>query len=295
MRTHNLFTRVAAMVAIVSTGISISCQESEVASSEEAAYAVEESVTDVYFEDADDMANVAMSSKTETAGGRVSSVLADDRLCAAVTLTLDVSSTLEHPKGNIVIDFGDGCTDPRGNTRTGKILIAFDGRRFLLGSTVIVTFEDYTINEIQLEGTRTLTNITGSTEDLPKFRIELVNGKAIWPDGRIATREHCFEREWNRGDKDVLSDDVLTVTQCSDANVAAQGINRRGIEYTMTIVEPLVYSRNCTHRIPVSGIKKFVEVATGKVIVIDYGNGECDRSLTIAVNGNTRTVEARGR
>lgn len=299
MRTNNLFRKVTAIVAIALTGVSISCQESEVALSQEASYVVEESVTDVYFEDADDLANVTMASKTETSGSaRVASVFGiDDRLCAGVvvTLTLDGASTLDHPKGTIVLDFGDGCTDPRGNTRTGKIHIAFDGRRFTSGSTVVVTFENYSINEIKLEGTRTLTNVTGSSEDVPKFQIELVGGKATWPDGTDATREHCFVRSWNRGNKEILSDDVLTVTQCADAEVAASGTNRKGVEYTMTIEQPLVYNRSCAYRIPVSGIKKFVEVSTGKEVVIDYGNGECDRIITITVNGNSRTIEAKGK
>jgi hypothetical protein len=298
MRTHNYLTKVTALAAIVFTGITISCQENEVpvAQQNETSYVVEESMTDVYYEDADDLAGLAISADTRTAGGRLSSdanVLVDDRLCAGVviTFTLSVNATLDHPIGDIVIDFGTtGCTDPRGNVRTGKIKVHFDGRRFLTGSSVTITFDNYTINQIALNGTRTLTNITGSTENLPKFRVELT-GTIVWPDGTDASRSHCFEREWNRGVLENLADDQLVVTQCPNVAFAAEGTNRRGVSYTMTIQEPLVYKRGCP--IAVSGIKVFTQVSTGKQIIIDYGDGTCDRMITITVEGSTRTVEAK--
>lgn len=290
MRTNNVLTKLTAIVAIAFTGIGISCQETETPLAQEASYVVEESVTDVYFDDADNMAGSAMQSKEETAGGRLSSVPFnnDDRFtCAVVTLTLTPNSTPEVPVGDIVIDFGDGCTDPRGNVRTGKVKLHFVGRRFMPESTIIMTFEEYTINGIALDGTRTLTNITGSTEEAPKFRIELANGVATWPDGTDATREHCFEREWIRAENPL--NDEWHVTQCTDAAVAASGTNRRGVAYEMEILETLVYKRGCP--IAVEGVKQFTNVDTGAVMTIDYGDGTCDKVVTITVNGNSREVE----
>jgi hypothetical protein len=56
----------------------------------------------------------------------------------------------------------------------------------------------------------------------------------------------------------------------------------------MTILEPLVYKRGCP--IAVEGVKQFVDVATGKVVLVDYGDGACDRIITISVDGNSRSV-----
>jgi hypothetical protein len=53
-------------------------------------------------------------------------------------------------------------------------------------------------------------------------------------------------------------------------------------------MEELVYRRGCP--IAVSGKKKFINVATGKEIIIDYGTGECDRSITITIEGDVRTI-----
>jgi hypothetical protein len=293
MRTKSLFTKVIALAAIAITGITFSCKEEEVAVSPETAYVVEESSTDFYYEDADDIASITVASKSETAGGRVSSVLVDDRLCVGVvvTLTLAELSTIEHPMGTIVIDFGDGCEDPRGNIRKGKIKITFSGKRFQVGSTLIIELLGYHINGIHLEGTRTLTNMTPNNEAYPKFRVELTGGKVTWLDGTNATREHCFEREWIRAENPL--NDQLYVSQCADVDFAAQGKNRRGVEYKMIIETPLVYKR-CSP-IAVAGTKTFIEVSTGKEITIDYGLGQCDRMITITVNGVSRTIEGKGK
>jgi hypothetical protein len=292
MKTNNFFRKSAAMVAMLSLGIAFSCQEDEQPYATESAYVAEESVTDYYYEDADDMAGVAISSESGTAGGKLSSeasVQADDRLCAQVLIAFDLASTLEHPIGTLTLDFGTGCEDPRGNRRSGKIFIRFNGRRFLPGSTIVITFENYVINGIKLSGKRTLTNITGSNEESPKFQIELEDGLAVWPDGTEATREHCFTRTWNRGVLQNPSDDVLVVSQCADADVAATGVNRRGVSYSMVIESDLIYKRGCP--IAVQGVKIFR--ANGKEVTVDYGDGDCDNIITITIEGNTRQVNVR--
>ena len=287
MKTNNFLRKGAAVLAAVSLGLAFSCEDAETPYEQEAAYIAEESVTDYYYEDADDMAGVAVAAEEGTAGsGKVSSsagilAVTDDRFpCANVTVDFSLESTLLHPIGDIVIDFGTGCEDPRGNVRSGKIRIHFEGRRFLPGSKITITFENYFINGIILKGTRTLTNIAESTENNPKFQVEL-EGSIEWPDGTVATREHCYIREWNKAENEIV------VTQCN-MEFAASGTNRRGIEYKMIIQKELVYKRGCP--LAVSGIKKFIEVATGKEITVDYGDGACDRIVTITVDGNSRSV-----
>jgi hypothetical protein len=296
MKTNNFLSKTAAFAAILSLGVAMSCQENEDPFAEEAAYVAEESVTDYYYEDADDMAMVAVASDEGTAGGKLTSGTStlnvnDDRFCAIVLLTFNEASTLNHPIGSLDIDFGTGCPDVRGNVRSGRIKVEFNGRRFLPGSSITITFVNYYINGIKLSGTRTLTNISGSNEDAPKFQIELENGLAVWPDGTEATREHCFVREWVRAVNPI--NDLLFVNKCTDADITAEGTNRRGVAYKMIILEKLVYKRGCP--IAVAGVKKFIVVSTGKEIIVDYGDRTCDRAVIITVNGTSRSVDVRKR
>lgn len=301
MKTISFFKKTLVYMNIVALGVVVSCTDESAQLQQEAADIAEDAITDYYFEDADDMAGLAIISDSGTDdGGRVASgprnVNVNDQrfTCATVIISLDEDSNLNTPKGEIVIDFGNGCTDAIGNERKGKIRIRFNGRRFCANTTVVTTFENYFVNGIKLSGTRTLTVLTPcANTGTAKFRIRLANGKAIWPDGTEATREHCFEREWKRNVLENLLDDELVVMQCGDEDVAASGVNRRGRAYKMVIVQALVYKRGCP--IAVSGIKQFTDVASGKVITVDYGDGTCDRIITITVDGNSRNVNVNKR
>lgn len=297
MTNRSFLIRMVSVTAVTSLGLIVSCSDDEPQFSQEANYAVEESNVDAYYADADDMAGVAVAESDETEGGRVSSgarelQINDDRFCngISVTLDLDLSQLPSLPVGDITIDFGDGCEDARGNVRKGKIKVHFSGRKFRPGSSISITFQNYQINNVKLNGVRTLTNLTTSTVGAPKFQIELANGSVEWT-GKIITREHCFVSTWERGALLDPQDDVVTVTQCPDADQAAEGVNRNGVHYRVYITKPLVYKRGCP--MAVSGTKKFDDVDSGKEIIIDYGTGDCDASITLTVNGNIRNVRSR--
>ncbi|MCX7636309.1 MAG: hypothetical protein N2044_00545 [Cyclobacteriaceae bacterium] len=278
----------------------VSCQvEEKPLQEEEAAYVAEDVVSDFALEDADDLTSLALLADAAPGGGRMAdgprNITINDPRCQCenlnVTIELASNSTPAHPVGTIVIDFGSGCTDLIGNVRKGKIIINFSGRRFMPGSSVVTTFNGYSFNDIGISGVRTLTTLNESTETSPKFKIELEDGQAEWPDGTVATREHCLVRQWIRAANPV--NDQLVVTQCSGVTNAASGTNRRGRAYTMKIIQPLIYKRGCP--VAVSGTKEFTDVTSGKVITVDYGDGSCDRTVTISVNGQTRSFEINRR
>ncbi len=255
-----------------------------------------EAVTDSYFEDVDDLSMVTMASddatmdggKTSTGGRKI--LTGDLRLeCADVEIELSADSEKAHPKGVITIDFGvDGCKDKKGNVRKGKIIITFDGRRFLPGSSYVTTFENYSINDIKIEGVRTVTNVSGSVEEHPSFTIVVEGGKATWPDETFATRESNRKREWIRASNPLNDEWHVTGN--------AAGTNRRGVSYTMEITEALVYKRECAISnhifMPVAGVK--VLTTENRQMTIDYGDGDCDRMVTITVNGESKEVEVNG-
>ena len=150
------------------------------------------------------------------------------------------------------------------------------------GSTVVTTTDNYTINGIKLEGTRTLTNITGSTSDAPKFEAMLANGKATFiADGTVAERESDITWQWTRAANP--ADDYLTIDQSSTAS----GVTRAGRSYEVSLTKALKYKRFCG--IAVEGIKNYI-IDGSKQITIDYGDGTCDKSVTITVNGITRNL-----
>lgn len=293
METTKIFTWGLLLVF----GSLISCSEEDglkITSNEEVSVE-NEATTDSYFEETDDFSVLTVSSDDATFSGGKSGIggrrifIPDNRLeCAEIEIEVADESTPEMPKGMITIDFGDGCEDNRGNVRKGKIIVNYTGRRFLPGSIIVTTFDGYSINEVHIEGVRTVTNANGSLEENPKFNIVVEGGKATWPDGTFATREANRTREWFRA-ANPLNDEW-------HVSGNAAGVNRNGVAYTMEITAALVYKRQCAvlNRIfmAVEGVK--VLTTANRQMTIDYGDGECDRLVTITVNGETKELEITG-
>jgi hypothetical protein len=182
----------------------------------------------------------------------------------------------------ITVDFGVDCSDERGNVRSGKLLITRTGRYFQTGSTITTTLEGYVVNGIAVEGTRTLTNV--STSENLQFSIQLRGGRATWPDGTFAEREADLIRSW-----------VGTGSPLTDAwhiTGSASGSNRLGQEFTSTITEALVFTLSCMGEgifVPAKGVQVITRPAK-PLITLNWGNGTCDRVVTISMNGRSRTI-----
>ncbi|HYI78332.1 MAG TPA: hypothetical protein VEW65_11995 [Chryseolinea sp.] len=285
MKLSNPIAKIVTLSLIASIGLVSSCKEDEERlTASDSQDISEEAITDSYFQDADDIGGVAIGSPSadQYNGGRTSGTItiSDDR-CHCAIVTLESNGTIEAPQGIITVDFGAGCIDARLNVRKGKLKFAYNGKRFQPESTVVMTTDNYSINDIKLEGTRTLTNVQGSTDDAPKFNVVLANGKAIFQDGSFAVRESDITLEWIRAANP--SNDYLLIDQASTAS----GTTRGGRSYSVSLSEGLKYKRFCG--LAVEGVKKYI-IDEEKEIVIDYGNGECDNAVTITVNGVTHNI-----
>ncbi len=231
------------------------------------------------FEDVDDIAFESVL--LFESGGRIADSEDSPIHCAEKTHDLE--------NNTIIIDFGEGCVGINGRERKGKILISYTDRRFVSGAVHTMTFENFYVDGNLIEGTRTRTNISASTDDYLRFSIVLENGKVTWEDGTYATREANWETSRIRTPNPINDERIRTGS--------ASGIDREGLIYTVNITKPIVWKRSClaTDRImiPVEGIKvKAFE--DGNSITIDYGDGTCDNLVTITKDGITETVELTG-
>jgi hypothetical protein len=296
--THSIISKGFIALAMGAMIFLSSCEDNEFTlNSNDSDNVEEEAVTESYFEDVDDMSTMAIAADESTfsgsrisASGRQGVKPNDTRFeCATVTFEFADDNSMLVPHGFITINFGSGCTDPRGNVRKGIIKVEFKGIRFLPGSQIITTLQDYVINDVALEGTRTVTNTSASLESNPKFTITVTGGKATWSNGDVATREINRTREWVRAANPLNDQWLVTGT--------AAGTNRNGKSYQMEITKALVYKRECgaSNKIfmAVEGTK--VLTVDGKVISIDYGTGSCDKMVTVTINGQSKEIEVKGR
>ncbi len=241
------------------------------------------------FDEIDDIVEGAMGYSDGSIGGRTNGEEGmgrgmDERAsCAVVTHDKEAQT--------ILIDFGDGCTGPYGNMRSGIIFITYNGKRFVPGSTWQVELREFYFNDRHIEGTRNVENVSESLEANPTFHITLTDGKITWPDGIFATREVDRYRVWVRAANPLL--DEIHILEGSVAN----GLNKEGVRYSTTVLADLIFKRDCRAsnkaRIPVAGIK---EIVVGDVTtIIDFGDGECDSIVTITKNGRTVEVDLSDR
>jgi hypothetical protein len=138
----------------------------------------------------------------------------------------------------------------------------------------VITFDDYTIDANLIEGTKTIFN-----QDATSFSVTLEGCKITFSDGTFITREMERQREWIAGMDTPFNiwDDEFLITGFTS------GTNRDGLEYSHTITQALHKMMNC--RWFVAGT---IEMQAGdNIVILDYGDGDCDNQATITVNGES--------
>jgi hypothetical protein len=205
-----------------------------------------------------------------------------EALSACATITRD---TVSNPR-IITIDFGStNCLCNDGRYRRGKIIVSYaDGRYFDIGSVKTITFDNYFRNDNQVEGTRTVTNNGRNSANQLNWTINAQNMKITRPDGSFHTWNSTRTRTMLNGESTPLNwrDDEYNISG------SASGVNVRGVAYTATITTPLHRKLDC--RWIDSGVIK-ITPDDKPTRTLDYGNGACDRLLTVSVNNRSRTIE----
>ena len=170
----------------------------------------------------------------------------------------------------------------RGATRNGIIHISYtvpnpDHPRAV---SVTITFEDYKIDNVDVEGT--ISSTFGGSYTQPVIHVVSDNMVATFADGKTIS--------WS-------SDQTFTITEGFgdgeiDNNViviggTAEGINRKGMAYE-SVYSSVTVDRSCEYGYPVSGT---VTITSDKgTSVIDYGNGTCDNEIEVTNSGVTVTI-----
>lgn len=224
-----------------------------------------ESTTEAAIEDIDVITEQGLNMNS---AGRLENEIMN---CGVVTRNMETHT--------VTIDFGEGCTGPNDRVRSGKIIIQHNGRPYLPGSSRVVSFENFKIDSVLIEGIRTITNTTSEDAPNPQFTSTFENGKFTFPDGTFITREATHTRTWFREPNP--RDDYASLTGM------AGGSNRDEISYEIEITEPLIFKRLCgaIAFIPVSGVKVITYGA--EVTTLDFGDGTCDNKVLVTRNGET--------
>lgn len=208
--------------------------------------------------------------------------------CATVTINPAWGDT-SWPKV-MEIDFGStNCTGTYGINRRGKLVVTLTNHYRDSGSTLTIQPQNYFVNDVKVEGTKTITNQGYNANGNLQFNVDVVNGKLTYTDGSTTTWQSNRTNEWIEGDSTTLfthglagiCDDVYLITG------SASGVSRNGHNYTVTITSPLRKEICC--RWLVSGQ---LEVTPANLLTryVDFGSGACDNKATVTINGTSFIV-----
>ncbi len=193
--------------------------------------------------------------------------------CATVTSDT-VNNTLE-------VDFGaDGCLGYDGRVRAGKITITYIGNYRVPGSEFNVAFDNYTVDGIVVSGSISYHTINRNGDGNLTFTTEISGGNLIYPDGYSVKYESIRSVEWTEGEATgELLDDIYEISGQSS------GMNSNGVGYSTETIVPITLKTACWNEYifyPVKGIK-LITPNGEPTRSIDFGNGECDKIVTLSV------------
>ncbi len=226
-----------------------------------------------YFQDAEDQEDLVI--ETRDGGGSFTG-------CPTVTVVPDDAT---FPR-TITIDFGEGCEGPNGRIRKGKIVVNQSDAIWVEGAVRTATFEDFFVDDAQMEGVRTIINEGSDAEGNLTFSRTVVDGKITFPNGKFITWESSYLLTQTTGGQtpNILSDNVFEVTG------NASGTNRNGHDFTATIDEPLLKNKLC----PWVSSGLITLIVEDKTLTLNYGSGSCDNKATLTLpNGNSREINIK--
>jgi hypothetical protein len=280
MKLHTLRTWKAALLGLACL-MAYSCDDDNEANSQLADAKTATSEYQAAQAEMDQAASAADNAmRAAGLGGRTAGVLADV-YCAAFSHDRDANT--------ITLDFGtSGCTGPDGRLRKGLITIVYTGELDVLGSNArSVTFSNYSVDGYALDGVMTSTRWQLSNGKLTST-LTAIGMELAYPDGT----DISWNGTWTRTLELNMEDFAASSYTLSGESA---GTTRGGHAFVSNTTSPVAFQLSCwLQGIPyaVSGGHRLQVASTIPVVAtIDYGNGACDRLVTLSVNGSSVEYE----
>ncbi|MGC4022355.1 MAG: hypothetical protein QM734_10590 [Cyclobacteriaceae bacterium] len=299
MKIKNVFSlKTLAVIMVAGIGMLASCSKSNSDSplgGTDSQNVNSESVAASSTDESADMSSSVVGGVSDTklsegsrVSGHIEGGLFDARLAGAtITITPNADSVKAGKVyGTITIDFGTGIT-VNGVTRKGVINIVYWGHRWAAGSYRTLTYSNYYRNDIKVDGTFKITNVSSDSTTQFTFHHQLTGGLLTFPDatGTTVQRNSDYLVVWDFSAK--------TISIENSGATSATGVTRKGLDYSMNIISALVYKASCRTSgvfIPVSGEKTIT--TDSKTYDINYGDGTCDNSIIVTIGNKSVTITA---
>lgn len=198
-----------------------------------------------------------------------------------------VKLTFDRADSTITIDFGtNGITSQRdGKTRKGKLIVAFSNGYFVTGAKHTVSFDQYYVDDIKVNGTKEVT-YNGKINNIPEWDINSNLNLTKPNGGGTVTWSSTRKRKMTGGSSTPFNwlDDQYSITG------SANGTASNGQSYSIVINQDLIVKAFC--RYIQNGILTFTR--GNSTFSLDYGYGgttsQCESSAELNYNGSLYVI-----
>ncbi|MBQ4822319.1 hypothetical protein [Aquimarina sp. MMG016] len=195
------------------------------------------------------------------------------------TIDVQITSTSK----TVTLDFGsDGCEVRSDHIVKGKIIMSYTIDIDAMSKTINYSLQDFSIDDIQFEGSKTVTRQKANNNGNPQYTMNL-DFTVTFVDGSQASRTGNKTREWVEGVfNGNWGDNVFLITGAWETNFA------NGNTHSTIITTALRREASC--RFLVSGMVDLIR--TNFSGTLDYGDGSCD-NLAVFTNSEGEEREIR--
>ena len=202
----------------------------------------------------------------------------------------DCASVVVDEESNTkTITFLENCEGKRGQTRSGTMIVSYSETQGEAGSYRQVTYDDFYLNGVKIEGTRRTEIISINENGSKTTRTTVTDGKMIYEDGTFKTKSAEMTR-YTFVENDQKQYSTLTGSK--------SGVSTEGVNFSMEITTPIKFIYDCfgegqrkKGKVPVEGIK--VTDDGEQIITTDFGDGTCDTLVEISKDGEVETVDLK--
>ena len=278
----------------LSFGLITSCSEDGVSGFSEnlSTTTVMETINSIAFEeDIDELVSESMNLNSNASSARSADTTADkgpkkfmgDKYGDCATVVEDEENNTK------TITFSEDCEGKRGQTRSGTMIVTYSETQGEAGSFRQVTYNDFYLNGVKIEGTRRTEIISIDENGSKTMRTSMTDGKMIYEDGTFKTKNSEMTRYTH-----VENDEK----QYSSLTGSKSAVSTEGVSFSMQITTPIKFVYNCDDlgfrkrgKIPVEGIK--VSIDGDQTITTDFGDGTCDTLVEVTKDGEVETVDLK--
>ena len=277
-----------------SFGLITSCSEDGVSGFSEnlSTTTVLETINSIAFEeDIDDLVSESFNLSTNVMSARSADAdsakdlkrFKGDKYGDCASVVVDEESNTK------TITFLEDCEGKRGQTRSGTMIVSYSETQGEAGSYRQVTYDDFYLNGVKIEGTRRTEIISIDENGSKTTRTTMTDGKMIYEDGTFKTKSAEMTR-YTHVENDQKQYSILTGSK--------SGVSTEGVNFSMEITTPIKFIYDCfgegqrkKGKVPVEGIK--VTDDGEQIISTDFGDGTCDTLVEISKDGEVETVDLK--